>query len=465
MPIGLGKKKSYLQILYLSKKHSYADSVIKVIENVKKCDLIKSYQACNNLIEQKNYNILIIDELTLNPTKKLPKHSFELVEKLYLKITQKNPKILCIVLMDKIYPEFRKFNFIEGTFLFLIKDETKMEKLSFIISLMRRRYYRSILFQELKVDQCFPVDLYNYSASKQKYNTLIKSGEKLSIDKYNLMIKYNINNLYVLSQDIYSLFDVKYETQESDERSFYYSERIYKIRKKYREHLLQIFNAISDHQVYKGKEFLESSYKMITDLKNLIYEYEQEFSLIECINKLSYPRWNALSHGINCCIYALIFNKIVKIANDEEIAFAALYHNIGLYDINRSIIDKSEKNLSLSEKSHYETHVKKSIALLQHKRIPINDNIKEMIYFHHENFDGTGYPDGLAGKELPTCASLLSLVGSFDYFKAYVDGNTFSNAKQAFQKLKIYNTNSSPLNQRFSPSLIQKLEDFFSEIS
>ena len=67
MPIGLGKKKSYLEILYLSKKHSYADKVIQVVENVKRCDLIKSYHACNNLIEQKDYHILIIDELTLNP--------------------------------------------------------------------------------------------------------------------------------------------------------------------------------------------------------------------------------------------------------------------------------------------------------------------------------------------------------------------------------------------------------------
>ena len=56
--------------------------------------------------------------------------------------------------------------------------------------------------------------------------------------------------------------------------------------------------------------------------------------------------------------------------------------------------------------------VEKIIGNVEHKKYV--DIARKIARYHHERWDGTGYPDGLAGEDIPLCARIMSIADVFD---------------------------------------------------
>ncbi|OMH40677.1 HD domain-containing phosphohydrolase [Desulfurobacterium indicum] len=95
----------------------------------------------------------------------------------------------------------------------------------------------------------------------------------------------------------------------------------------------------------------------------------------------------------------------------EKIYMAALLHDIGKIGIPDSILLKPGK-LTKKEFEIIKLHPVLSYELLKDIKPlkPIVDSIK----YHHERIDGSGYPDGLKGKEIPLPARIIAVADSFD---------------------------------------------------
>ena len=89
----------------------------------------------------------------------------------------------------------------------------------------------------------------------------------------------------------------------------------------------------------------------------------------------------------------------------------ALLHDIGKMAIPDSILQKSDA-LSDVEKSIMRTHPEKAHEILS--RIDYLLPALDIPYCHHERWDGTGYPRGLKGEEIPLSARLFAIVDVFD---------------------------------------------------
>lgn len=97
----------------------------------------------------------------------------------------------------------------------------------------------------------------------------------------------------------------------------------------------------------------------------------------------------------------------------ETIETAALLHDIGKIDsIYAEIIQKRDK---LTEEEHrvIKTHAVKGAELLQ-SLTSFPDDVIRGVRHHHERYDGTGYPDGLAGKDIPIASRVIMLCDSID---------------------------------------------------
>lgn len=97
----------------------------------------------------------------------------------------------------------------------------------------------------------------------------------------------------------------------------------------------------------------------------------------------------------------------------EMIETAALLHDIGKIDsIYAEIIQKRE---ALTEEEHrvIKTHAVKGAELLK-SLTSFSDEIVRGVRHHHERYDGKGYPDGLAGKEIPIAARIIMLCDAID---------------------------------------------------
>lgn len=95
----------------------------------------------------------------------------------------------------------------------------------------------------------------------------------------------------------------------------------------------------------------------------------------------------------------------------EELEFAALLHDIGRTAIRRDILVKPGR-LTEHEQSLLRTHPKVGYDMLSSLRL--YRNAPEIVYAHHEQPNGKGYPRGLKGEDIPLGSRIIMTVGAFD---------------------------------------------------
>jgi putative two-component system response regulator len=97
----------------------------------------------------------------------------------------------------------------------------------------------------------------------------------------------------------------------------------------------------------------------------------------------------------------------------EILKYAASLHDIGKVAIPDRILRKPA-SLTPEERTHMQMHVIFGADLLLGGGHPIMDAAYNIALTHHENWDGTGYPNGLSGVQIPLCGRIVALCDTFD---------------------------------------------------
>ncbi|MEA3354314.1 MAG: response regulator [Campylobacterota bacterium] len=154
----------------------------------------------------------------------------------------------------------------------------------------------------------------------------------------------------------------------------------------------------------KTKETIKLQEERVKDYQNLVY------SLVTMIeNRDTYTG----GHSQRVAEYSILIAKELNFDEKrcENIYQAAVLHDIGKIAIPDTILLKPG-NLTEFEYSLIKQHVKLGIKML--KGITMCKDILPIIESHHERFDGSGYPNGLKGNEIPIEAQILSVADTFD---------------------------------------------------
>jgi HD-GYP domain-containing protein (c-di-GMP phosphodiesterase class II) len=120
----------------------------------------------------------------------------------------------------------------------------------------------------------------------------------------------------------------------------------------------------------------------------------------------------------------------------ELVAQVALLHDIGKIGMLDSILNKPS-NLSDAERELVKSHPVVGAQILA----PVKTFERHVagIRYHHEMFDGSGYPDGLKGNDIPVAARIVSLADAFDAMtstRPYRIGLPLSFAIQEMTKMR-----------------------------
>ena len=118
-------------------------------------------------------------------------------------------------------------------------------------------------------------------------------------------------------------------------------------------------------------------------------------------------------HSKRVAQYAMkIAEKAGKNAEQiEEIFLVALLHDVGKIGIPDVIINKT------TELTAYEEEVMKTHPIIGKEildQISFYPNLSVGALYHHERYDGTGYPTGLKGEEIPEIARLIAVADTYD---------------------------------------------------
>ena len=130
----------------------------------------------------------------------------------------------------------------------------------------------------------------------------------------------------------------------------------------------------------------------------------------------------------------------------KDVDYAACLHDIDKIAVPDSIISKPAR-LTRQEYQVIQQHPSRGEKILQH--LHFLDHARMIIRSHHERYDGKGYPDGLAGEEIPLGARVLAIADSFD---AMISDRPYRSALTIDQVLAELEAGAG---SQFDPRLVQ----------
>ena len=157
-------------------------------------------------------------------------------------------------------------------------------------------------------------------------------------------------------------------------------------------------------------------------------------------------------HSERVAIYAREFAKYLNLSQDDiqKVYMAGLLHDLGKIGIPDAILLKPGK-LERDEFNIVKMHSVLSGEIVS--KIEGFNELADIVKHHHEHFDGSGYPDGLKGEEIPFLSRILSIV---DVFDALTTRRVYRRALSLEEALEIMDK----MKEKFDSSLYKKFKLF-----
>ncbi len=153
-------------------------------------------------------------------------------------------------------------------------------------------------------------------------------------------------------------------------------------------------------------------------------------------------------HSLRVCLYA---EKLARelLMSDEEInviKYSALLHDIGMVGINSDILKKKDV-LSPDEYDLLKRHVNIGADIVG--QLKLFGKELQMIHYHHERFDGSGYPHKLRGRMIPLGARILAIAEAYDSMTSETMYRKARSSSEAIEELR------KCAGSQFDPKLVE----------
>ena len=154
--------------------------------------------------------------------------------------------------------------------------------------------------------------------------------------------------------------------------------------------------------------------KQVAEATRLLRTREQE-ALIRLAKGSEYREDPSGQRLVRVATFARLIASKFDMAEDKRdtIEFAAMLHDVGKVAIPDSIILKPDR-LTPDEFATIKTHTTLGHTILSESNSPYLNVGAEIALSHHERYDGTGYPQGLRGSEIPLAARIVTVADIYD---------------------------------------------------
>lgn len=162
-----------------------------------------------------------------------------------------------------------------------------------------------------------------------------------------------------------------------------------------------------DEMIDRKRTFFES-------VKKNIYNEAFKKNDVEAIGDMIESQINeAVEHGIYVSNMAVAIAKKLELPENivSDLAIAGMLHDIGKIKLDEYMNAEDKGNFVVEQLRYVRMHSKLSYDIL--KEMDYNNFILESILYHHENFDGSGYPENLKGEDIPLGARILRVCDVF----------------------------------------------------
>jgi len=198
--------------------------------------------------------------------------------------------------------------------------------------------------------------------------------------------------------------------------------------------------AVMDLLMKKGRVGAEQRHEMSKALTEVYFS--KEYESLEHVKRI-----RAMAAGMA--------DKLGLDAKEKEkLDLLCMYHDIGRVKTREEVWSRAAV-ITRDEMDIMKLH---SIAGYQIvEKMQLEHNIADLVLYHHENFDGSGYPYGLSGENIPLSSRILALVDSYDVM---INDQLYKNAvseNSALEELQKY------AGSQFDPALVKVFQTYLKE--
>lgn len=188
------------------------------------------------------------------------------------------------------------------------------------------------------------------------------------------------------------------------------------------------------------KDLNEEENALVTSIKTLI-------GIINAKDKYTY------SHVERVVVYSRLMAKKLGLSEEEkkQLIYGAYMHDIGKINIPNEILTKKMK-LTKDEWEILKQHPRDGVEII--KSVNSLKKVAPLILYHHERYDGCGYPEELKGENIPYLARVLTVIDSFDAMTS----------SRPYNKRKTYEEGLEELNRCSGTQFDPKIVEIFTEV-
>ncbi len=155
-------------------------------------------------------------------------------------------------------------------------------------------------------------------------------------------------------------------------------------------------------------------------------------------------------HAERVAAYGLLLARSIEpvLADDPQTEFGFLLHDVGKVAIPDQLLYKPD-DLRSDESELMRSHVVIGWEIVS--GVPFLERAAQIVRTHHERWDGGGYPDGLAGEEIPLAARIFSVADALDALttdRPYRRGVSMPEAREVIAR---------EAGRQFDPAVVEQL--------
>jgi HD-GYP domain-containing protein (c-di-GMP phosphodiesterase class II) len=308
-------------------------------------------------------------------------------------------------------------------------------------------------------------DMYSYSSNEfdienkilNKYMTMIKD-RKIELEKTDYSFhnfSYQIiddPSLFIFNQSKFEIYILFKNTSKYNENA--YGFLVFSVKKE------KNVNDVKKH--ITNNHHLEIFLEELNNFKYQLINYNKVFDSIDQFTEILKIKYSYMPyHMNNVANLALEMASKLELNSIEKINiyFASIIHDVGKIYIPAEILNKEEK-LTDEEFEVIKTHSEMScqIATNIFSGIDVLEEVPKYTRYHHERFDGKGYPDGLKEDEIPYLSQIIGICDAVDAMrsnKPYAGAGTFENIVEELKRCS---------GTQFNPKLVPVMIDVLREV-
>ncbi len=291
-------------------------------------------------------------------------------------------------------------------------------------------------------EQNLPYDLYINSSAREGYERFVcifRHGRKLTVNEL-LEIKSKYSQIYVREAERGTflkamtsphLGGVKIETKAGviKDSAIRYLDHLFD-----KEH--ELTSEVICQTLDGCRDSVESLVNVVKDSKVGVLQ--------DLIGKLSFHDFYTYDHSVNVAMYCMSIYKMIRPeATDRELVLAGLgglLHDIGKINLPTNLINNPFK-LTDDQFDQIKRHPGWGVGLITPENVQcygVNKGIvSQVIYQHHENYDGSGYPNRIKGNDIHILARITAIA---DFYDAVTTVRTYHKALDGEEALNMMKT-------------------------